>query len=168
MQCNDVTVSRKVSQQKYQMVGNVKKSRLQTQDRADWSLVTVQLSTWLIKQGTIELLYSFSHDGHSIYTVRAPSQAALDQKPLLNTSHTYGQRSQYINSLWKWGKKIYKPRLIMARVRYPKYKYILNFQISKLNLRFQINSNRFSRNRSFWHYCPNIYTVRKRQSSCRQ
>ena len=28
-----------------------------------------------------------------------------------------GQRSQYINGLWKWGKKVYKPRLIMARVR---------------------------------------------------
>ena len=45
-------------------------------------------------------------------TVRAP------YRPLLNTSHTQGQRLQYINGLWKWGKKVYKPRLIMASVRY--------------------------------------------------
>ena len=33
-------------------------------------------------------------------------------------------------------------------------KFRLIFQISKLDLRFQINSNGFSRDRSFGHYLP--------------
>ena len=43
---------------------------------------------------------------------RSRLEAALEYKPYIRP------KVQYINGLWKWGKKVYKPRLIMARVRY--------------------------------------------------
>ena len=62
------------------------------------------------------------------------SYAALDHKPLLNTSHTLGQN--FLKNLLKNkemvfenGLKMYKPRLIMARVR---YLYCVTFLSSKI------------------------------------
>ena len=37
------------------------------------------------------------------------------------------------------------------------FRFRLNFKIAKLYLRFQINSNRFSRDRSFGHYWENFH-----------
>ena len=39
------------------------------------------------------------------------------------------------------------------------FRFKSNFEISKLNLKFRINSNRFSRDRSFWHHSTSEWLI---------
>ena len=56
---------------------------------------------------------------------------ARHHRPLLIRSCSWIQaihkaKGHSTNGLWKWGKKVYKPRLIMARVRYTAVRKILH------------------------------------------
>ena len=44
----------------------------------------------------------------------------------------------------------------------------LHFQVSKLNFRFQINSNEFSRDGSFGHKCVTVLSNKLKNNSCFQ